>query len=199
MAVVQRIVIRNTREPCVHIGAAEILGRDVLAGSSLHQWRSAKEDRALAAHDDGFVGHGRYIGTACRARAHDDGDLRNAIRRHARLVEEDAAEVIAVGKDLRPVRQVRAAGVDEIDAGKMVFPRDLLRTDVFLHCERIVGAALDGGVVAHDHARATGNAADAGDHAGSMDVAAVHVVGGELGELEKGRAGIDQPEHAVAW
>ena len=35
-----------------------------------------------------------------RARAHHDRDLRDPERRHARLVEEDPAEMVTVGKDL---------------------------------------------------------------------------------------------------
>jgi hypothetical protein len=39
-------------------------------------------------------------GAARRARAHDDGDLRNPLGRHPRLIEEDAPEVLAIGEDL---------------------------------------------------------------------------------------------------
>src|SRR5258708_31815484 len=45
--------------------------------------------------DDALVRHRRDIGAARRARAHDHGDLRNALRRHRRLVVEDAAEMLA--------------------------------------------------------------------------------------------------------
>ena len=38
------------------------------------------------------------------------------LRRHPRLVEEDPAEVLAVGEDLGLQRQERAAGVDEVEA-----------------------------------------------------------------------------------
>jgi hypothetical protein len=68
------------------------------------------------------------------------------------LVEEDAAEVVAVGEDLVLVGQVGAAGVDQVDAGQAVLRSDLLRAQVLLDREREVAAALDGGVVAHDHA-----------------------------------------------
>ena len=89
-----------------------------------------------ALDDDRFVRHRRHVGAAGRARAHDDGDLRDALGRHARLVEEDAAEVIAVGKDLGLQRQERAAGVDEVDARQAVLERDLLRAHVLLDRDR---------------------------------------------------------------
>ena len=89
--------------------------------------------------------------------------------RHRRLVVEDAAEVIAVGKHVDLVRQVGAARVDEVDAGQAVLARDVLRAQVLLHRQRVVGAALDGRVVADDHAFAAGHAADAGDDAGGGD------------------------------
>ena len=86
--------------------------------------------------------------------------------RHPRLVEEDAAEVIAIGEDLRLERQERASRVDQIDAGQAVLERDLLRADVLPDGHRIVRAALDGRVVGDDQDFAAGHAADAGDDAG---------------------------------
>ena len=88
------------------------------------------------------------------------------LRRHPRLVEEDAAEVLAIGKDLGLQRQERAARVDEVDAGQAVLERDLLRAQVLLDRERVVGAALDRGVVGDDQHLAARDAADAGDEPG---------------------------------
>ena len=102
------------------------------------------------------------------------------------------------GKDLGLVRQVRAAGIDEIDARQPVLARDLLRAQVLLHRHRVVGAALDGGIVADDHAFAPGDAADAGDDAGGVDGVVIHAVGGERRQFEKRRARIDQRHHPVA-
>ena len=70
---------------------------------------------------------------------------------HLRLVEEDAAEMVAVGEDLGLVRQVRAAAVDQIDARQPVLLGDLLRAQMLLDRQRIVGAAFDRRVVADDH------------------------------------------------
>jgi hypothetical protein len=42
---------------------------------------------------------------------------------HLRLVEEDSAEMVAVGEDLGLVRQVRSAAVDQIDARQPVLLR----------------------------------------------------------------------------
>ena len=53
-------------------------------------------------------------------------------------------------------------------------------------------------VVAHDHAFAALDAADAGDQAGAVDGVVVHAVGGERRQFEKRRAGIEQPHDAVA-
>ena len=76
------------------------------------------------------------------------------LRRHRRLVEEDPPEVLAVGEDVVLQRQERAAGVDQVDARQPVVERDLLRAQVLLDRHRVVGAALDGGVVGDDHALA---------------------------------------------
>ena len=118
-----------------------------------------------ALDDDGFVGHRRHVGAARGARAHHDRDLRDALGRHPRLVEEDPAEVIAIGEDLGLERQERAAGIDQVDAGQAVLQRDLLRADVLLDGQRIVGAAFDRRVVGDDQHFAARDAADAGDDA----------------------------------
>ena len=118
--------------------------------------------------------------------------------RHRRLIVEDAAKMLAVGKHLGLMRQVGAAGIDEIDARQPVLARDFLRAQVLLHRHRIIGAALDRGIVADDHAFAPGDAADAGDDAGGVNGIVVHAVGGERRQFEKRRARIDERHHAFA-
>ena len=182
----------------MHVGAAELLGRHDLADRRLHQRRPAEEDRALVLDDDALVRHRRHVGAAGGARAHHHRDLRDAGARHGRLVVEDAAEMLAVGEHLVLVGQVGAAGIDQVDARQVVLARDLLGADVLLDGHREIRAALDRGVVAHDHAFAAGDAADAGDDAGRGDVAAIHVVRRELRQLEERRADIEQHADAVA-
>ena len=53
-------------------------------------------------------------------------------------------------------------------------------------------------VVAHHHAFAALDAADAGDQPGAVNGVVIHAVGGERRQFEKRRAGIDQVHHAVA-
>ena len=117
---------------------------------------------------------------------------------HLRLVEEDAAEMVAVGEHLGLVRQVGAAAVDQIDARQAVRLGDLLRAQMLLDRQRIISAALHRRVVADDHHLPAGHAADAGDHARARHFAVVHVAGRELADLEERRAGIEQPLDAVA-
>ena len=106
--------------------------------------------------------------------------------------------MLPVGKHLGLMRQVRAAGIDEIDAGQPVLAGDLLGAKMLLHRHRVIGAALDGGIVADDHHLAAFDAADPGDDAGAVDRAVIHVVGGERAEFEKRRAGIEQARHPLA-
>ncbi len=82
--------------------------------------------------------------------------------------------MLAVGEHLGLRRQVGAAEVHQIDAGQPVLARDFLGAQMFLDRHRMIAAALDGGVVGHDHAFAAFDAADAGDDAGAVDVAVVH-------------------------
>src|SRR5262249_33636645 len=75
---------------------------------------------------------------------------------------------------------------------------DLLGAQVLLHGHRIVGAALDGGVVADDDALAPFDAPDPGDDAGAMDRVVVEAVGGKRREFEERGAGVEQAHHPVA-
>ena len=135
----------------MHVPAAQVLRRHLLAGRRLHQRRPGEKDRPLLLHDDRHVRHRRHIGAARRARPHHHRDLRDPLRRHLRLVVEDPPEMLPVGKHLVLVRQVRPARIDQVDAGQRVLRGDLLRPQVLLHRHRIVGAALHRGVVRHHH------------------------------------------------
>ena len=144
----------------------------------------AEEDRALIAYNDAFVGHGRDVSTAGRARAHDAGNLRDTLGAHARLVEEDTAKMFAVGKDVGLVRQIGAAAVDEINARQPILLGDLLGPKMFLHGHREIGAALHGSVIGNDHHLAAGDPSDSRDDPGSGRFAFIHVVGGKLPDLQ---------------
>jgi hypothetical protein len=182
----------------VDVGAAELLGGHILAGGRLHQRRPADEDRARALDDHGLVAHRGHVGAAGRARAHHDGDLRDPLGRHARLVEEDAPEVVAVGEDLGLEREECAARVDEVDAREAVLLGDLLRAQVLLDREREVGSALDGGVVGDDHALPTLDDTDPGHDSGRGGLTLVQVPGGEGVQLEKGAVRVDEPVDPLA-
>ena len=106
--------------------------------------------------------------------------------------------MLAVGEDLVLAGQERAAGVDEVDAGQAVLQRDLLGAQVLLDRHRVVGAALDGGVVGDDHALAPGHAADAGDDPGAGRLVVIEAVGGQRRALQERRAGVEQAVHPLA-
>lgn len=180
------------------LAAAELLGRDHLTGGGLHQRRAAEEDGALVADDDGLVAHRRHVRPAGGAGAEDGGDLRDAGPGHAGLVVEDPAEVLPVGEDLVLHGQEGAAGVDQVEAGETVLQGHFLGAQVLLHGHRVVGAALDGGVVRDDHALAPADPADARDHPGGRGGAPVHALGGQRGQLQEGRTGVEEGVHAVA-
>ena len=196
--VVLREVVGHAGHAGVDVGAAQLLGRHDLAGRGLHERRTAQKDRSLLLDDDRLVRHRGHVGAARGARAHDDGDLRNAFRGHRRLVVEDPAEVVAIRKHVDLVREVRPARVDQIDARQAVLAGDLLRAEMLLDGERVIRAALDRRVVADDDALAARHATDAGDDAGGGDRPVVHSVCRQLRELEEGRAGIEERADALA-
>ncbi len=120
------------------------------------------------------------------------------LRRHARLVEEDPPEVVAVGEHLGLQRQERAARVDEVHARQPVLLGDLLRAQVLLDREREVRAALHRRVVRDDHALASLDDADPGDDPRARRFAVVDVPRGERVQLEERRARIDEQVDALA-
>ncbi len=192
MRVVFGVVIGHAGNARMHIGPAQFFGTHHFTGGGLDQRRAAQKDGALVLDDHRLLAHRRHVGATGGARTHHAGDLRDAQRRQVGLVVEDPAEVVAIGKHLVLQRQVGAARVHQVQAGQMVLQGHFLRAQVFLDRHRIVGAALDGGIVGHDHAGTSVDAADAGDHAAGRHLALVHVVGGQQGQFEEGRSGIDQ-------
>ena len=206
MHVVLGQMVDHAGQAGMHIAAAQVLGAHDFAGGGLDQWRAAQKDRALVAHDDALVAHRRHIGATGRATAHDHGNLGDALRAEVGLVEEDAAEMVAVRKHLVLVRQVGAARVDQVDARQAVLLRDLLRAQMLLDRQRVVGAALDRRVVAHDHAIDAADPADAGDQAGAGRAVAaiaigVHAQRGQRTEFQKRRArdrAASAPDRAAA-
>ncbi len=187
-----RVVVCDPRLPGVDVGAAELLRGHVLAGRCLHERRAADEDRARSAHDHGLVAHRGDVRAARCARAHHDGDLRDPERRHPRLVEENPSEVIPVGKDLGLQRQIRAPGVDEVDAREPVLLGHLLHAQMLLDRQREIRPALDGGVVGDDRALTAFDDTHACHHAGRWSLAVVHLPGRERTQLEERGAGVEQ-------
>ncbi len=120
------------------------------------------------------------------------------LRRHLRLVVEDAAEMPLVGEDLVLQRQEGAAGIDHVDAGQIVLPRDILGAQMLLHRHRIIGAALDGGIVGDHDAFAPRYPPYSRYDAGRMHVAAIEAMGRQRRQFEKGGTGIDQQVDALA-
>ncbi len=165
VGIVFGVVVGHSGTAAMHVRAAERFGVDILARRSAHQRRAAEEHAALIAHDDGMIGHGGYIRAARRARSVHHRDLRNALRREPRLIEEYPAEVIAVGKHLVLLRQERTAALDEVNARQGVLAGNLLRAQMLLHRERVIRSALHGRVVGNDHAGAARDPADTGHQA----------------------------------
>ena len=75
---------------------------------------------------------------------------------------------------------------------------DLLRAEVLLDRERVIGAALDGRVVRNDHALASFNRRDARHDAGRGCRVGIDAVRGERRKFEKRRERIAQPVDALA-
>jgi len=93
---------------------------------------------------------------------------------------------------------IGTARIDQIDAWQRVLVSDLLSAQMFLYRQRVIRSTLDGRIVAHDHAFAPVDPSDARDDSSCRDVIVVHAVGGELRQLKKWTAGIDESAHAFS-
>ena len=109
IGVVLRIMIGHSGDPAMHVGSAKLFRRDFLSCSGFDQRRPAQKDRTLVANDNRLVAHGRHIGAAGRARAHNSRNLVETLGRHPRLVVENPAKVVAIRKYLGLQRQECAA------------------------------------------------------------------------------------------
>ena len=183
----------------VHGGAAQLFGGIFLADGGFDERGAGEEEAAALGHED-VVGHDGQIGAAGDAHAHDGGDLRDAHGGHARVVAEDAAEVVLIGEDVFLQRQEDAGGVDEIERGDVVLHRDVLRAENLLGGHGKEGAGLYGGVVGDDHAEASGDAAKSADDAGGGRAApfVIHVKRRERTQLEEIGVGIEKERDALA-
>ncbi len=187
IGLVDGVVIGETADASVHVGAAQALVVAVLAGGHLHERRTAEEHlRALLDHHD-VVAHAGHVGAAGRGVAEDDGHGRDRLTGQA----GEVAERLAAGdEDLALVGEVGAAGLDHVDQRQAVLASDLHRPQRLLHGPRRARAAAHGGVVGDDHALDVLDDADAGEHAGAdREVAAPR---GERRELEQRSVAVDE-------
>ena len=172
------------------VGAAQVFRADNFSRCRLDQGRAAEKYRSLVFDDDALVGHGRHVGAAGGAGAHHHGKLGDAPGRQVGLVVEDTAEVVPIREYLVLFGKKRAAGIHQVDTRQMVHPGNFLGAQVFLHRERVIGAALDGGIVSHDHTLAPCHAADTGDDPRGRHGIVIHAPGGKLGQFQERRTRI---------
>ena len=183
----------------MHLGAAQLFGGVLRANRSLHQRRPGEKQAAAFGHQD-VIAHQRQVGAAGHAHAHDGGNLRNAHRRHHRIVAEDAAEVVGVGKDIFLQRQEHAGRIDQVDRRYVIFDGDVLRANHLLRRHREERARLYRGIVHDQHDQAALHASQSGHYAGRRRAAPllIHAPSGVSAKLEELGARIDQQRDALA-
>src|SRR5262249_45564232 len=107
-------MIGHSGNPAMHVRAPKLFCRDLLPGRSLDERGTDEKYRALIAHDDSFVAHCRDVRSPRSTRSQDGRYLVNSGARHARLVVENAAEMITVREDFGLQRKKGSAGVDKV-------------------------------------------------------------------------------------
>ena len=193
MSVVFREMVGHAGHGRMHFPAAEGFGIDFLPRRGKGQLRPAEIHEALTAHDHYLIAEGGDIGPTRRARPHDDGDLRDAVAGHPDLIVKDGAELPFIGKNILLIRQERAAAIDQRDDGQAVVPGNALCPHMFLCRHAEIGPALDRRVIGDDHAVTAGNHADPRDNARTRRHVVILAKPGQLPQLKKRNAGVDQP------
>jgi hypothetical protein len=154
----------------VHLGAAHLLERHLLADDHLGHARRAEVHRGVALdHDDDVAERGDV--RAARGRRPEQHAHLGDLPGERDLVVEDAPRAAAAGEHLDLVGDARAGGVDEVEERTLEITRGLLDAQDLLDGARAPRAGLDGRIVGHDRDAAAVDHGEAGDHA----------VGGQLG------------------
>ncbi len=156
-------VVRQTRNACVHFGAAQRFVVGLLAGGHLDQRRPGQEHLGAFLDHHDVVGHAGDVGTAGRGVAEHQRDGRDTRGRQPGQVPEHLA---AGDEDLLLRGQIGAARFHQGDHGQPVFQCDLVGPQDLSQRPRVAGAALDGGVVGDDQAFDPADRAYSCHHAG---------------------------------
>src|SRR5579885_3210323 len=103
-----------------------------------------------------------------------------------------------VREHLALAREVRAAAIDEINARKIILPRNLLRAQMLLDGERIISAAFHGRVIGNDDAFLAADPSNTADQSGRREIILINLITRKLRELQKGCTRIEQRGDALA-
>ena len=185
--------VTDAGHAAVHLGAAHLLERDLLAGHHLGESGRAEVGGGVAADHDRDVAQRRDVGRPGRRRSEQGAHLGDPAG-VGDLVVEDVAPRPATGVAVELLVDAGAGGVDEVHercpdlVGELLHPGDLLERPA------PPGAGLDGVVVGDDARRSPVDLADDGHHG----VAGQPVVGpGEQAVFEV-RLVVEQQAQAVA-
>ena len=171
----------------MHLRATELLVVALLARGHLHQrWPAEEHFRALFDHYD-VVAHPGDVGAAGGRVAEHQRDRRDRLRRLASQVTEATA---TRDEDLALRREIRAAGLDQVDDGQPVLLGDLCATPALLRRERVRRAAANRRVIRADEALGSLDDTDPGDHRCADLVA--RPPRGQRRQLEERRVRVEQ-------
>ncbi len=146
----------------------------------------------MATFDDNvLVRHGRHVRTACRAGAHDDGDLGDAHGRHISLVVENAPEVLLIREHLILQWQECSATINKVHAWKSVLSCNLLCTQMLFDSDRVVSATLHSCIIGDDHTVYTINSANSSNNSSRRHIS-IHLMTSESTQFKERSSGINQ-------
>ncbi len=123
--------IDRAADVCVHCGSAKLLGVDVLSDRGLHQRGAGEIELAPFSHKK-LVAENREVSAAGHAMTHHRRVLGNSHGREDRVVAENPAEIILIGKDFVLHRQINSRRVNQVNERQIAAGRNFLARRTFL-------------------------------------------------------------------
>ena len=122
----------------MHQASAELFACDYFSCGCFHEWWPAQKDRPVPLHDDILIGHGRHVGSSCRAAAQHHGNLWDASWRHLSHVVENATKMPLSWENIALPGEVSSSWIHQIKAGKVILQGNFLCPQVLPNSNRII-------------------------------------------------------------
>jgi len=165
----------------MNLGAPELLHGNHLADGGLDHRGTAKEGIGHLVDHDRLTGQIYYVCAAGSVPARTEGVLFEPFGGHPAHVKKEAAKLSPAGEYAGLHGQKSARRIGDVNARNARLVGNILRPQVFLRIDRIIGAGLYATVVTDHHDPVAVNFSQAGRQTGAGDVFCGLIIDSETG------------------